>query len=320
MIYVIFLVLSCFFALNMGASSFAASMATACGSGAITRRKAQYMYIFLIVSGAVLFGQEVSKTLSKGIVPAEIVGHKEVVIILLTASLSLLTANMMHIPQSTSLSTIAAICGVGLYYQQVFTAKIYYLAICWALSILISFVIIYGLTQYIYPPRSRNFWVYERIVNHKERLSLFIVLTSAYNAFAQGSNNVANVVGPLNTIGVIGVVPGLFLLGIIFGLGAFTFKGPLITTSERIVPLGLLTATIINFITATITILASILGIPQPAVIIYTMAIFAIGSIKDGALLTVRKPIAVKTFVTWSINPLLTLLLSFALSRIFLPN
>jgi sulfate permease len=310
--------MSCFFAVNMGASSFAASFATACGSGAISRRKAQFLYVFFIVMGAVLFGKEVSLTLGKGIVPSDLISHRAVLIILTAGTISLFTANLMHIPQSTSMSTIAAICGVGMFYQEVQMGKINYLAICWILSTLVSFIIIFAATRYVYPPRKRNFWVYEKIVQHKERLQIFVILTSCYNVFSQGTNNVPNVVGPLAGAGLVDIKTGLWVLGIVFGLGCFAFGGTMVTTSEKIVPLGILTATIVNFVSGTITLVASILGIPQPAVIIYTLAVFAIGLIKNGPELTLGNPVTSKTFFTWFINPVLTLMLSYLLSRIFL--
>jgi phosphate/sulfate permease len=224
----------------------------------------------------------------------------------------------MHIPQSTSLSTVAAISGVGLYFHEIQVGKIQYLAICWILSTLVSFIMIYTFTSYVYPPRKKNLWIYEKIVHHKNRLIFFVILTSCYNVFSQGSNNVPNVVGPLLAINFIDSQKGLFILGVIFSLGAFLFSGPLKTTSERIVPLGILTATIINLVSGSITLIASFLGIPQPAVIIYTMAVFAVATIKDGPEIIMVNPLTYKTIFTWFINPIITLALSYGLSKAFL--
>ncbi len=318
MIEITIFIIAIFFSLNMGASSFAASMATACGSGAISLKWAKIAYIVLIVAGAVLFGQEVSNTLSKGIIPASLIDAKSLIIILSAAALSLFSANLMHIPQSTSLSTIAAISGVGAFYQKVSIEKIQWLSICWIVSTVVSFVLIYAVTRYVYPPRQRNFWVFEKLVNHRKRLALFVVGTSLYNVFSQGSNNVANVVGPLVAGGYIQTHAGLWIFGVIFSLGAYVFTGAMKTTSERIVPLGLLTATIINFVSGSVTLLASIYGIPQPAVIIYTMAVYAIGSIKHGPEITMANPLTQKTLFTWCINPFFTFLVAYILSKIFL--
>jgi sulfate permease len=315
---ILIFIISCFFALNMGASSFAASFSTAYGCGAVSKRKAQILYMIFIVLGAVLMGQEVSKTLGKGIVPSELLNHTAVLIILFTATLSLFVANLMHIPQSTSLSTVSAISGVGLYFQEIQIGKIQYLAICWILSTLISFVLIYLFTSYVYPPRKSNLWIYEKIVHHKKRLIFFVILTSCYNVFSQGSNNVPNVVGPLLAINFIEPQQGLLILGIVFSFGAFLFNGPLKTISTGIIPLGILTATIINLVSGTITLIASFFGIPQPAVIIYTMAVFAVATIKDGPEIIMASSLTYKTIFTWFVNPIITLVLSYGLSKAFL--
>ena len=265
-------------------------------------------------------GGAVSKTLGSGIIPKHYITTEAVLIILAAATLSLFVANMMHIPQSTSLSTLAAICGVGWHYREVALGKIQYMAVCWVIATIVSYVLIYWLARYVYPPRRINFWIYERIVHHKERLKILVILTSCYKAFAQGTNNVANAVGPLAAAGLIGTTEGLLLMGIFFGLGAFVFTGPLKTSSEKIIPLGLLTATVINLVSGTITIIASKLGLPLPTVIVYTVAIFAIGSIKDGVRLTAESPLTKKTFFTWCINPLITLIISLMMANIFLPK
>jgi len=315
---IVILLIAAFFALNMGAPSFAGSFSTAYGSKVLDRARAGMLFLVFALAGGLFFGKAVAGTLSKGIISPELLSSPAVLIILSAATLSLFTANMMHIPQSTSLSTIAAICGVGLFYHDVHWAKIQYLFVCWVGSIFVSFALVYLAARYIYPPRNRNFWVYERLVNHQQRLKWFVVLTSCYKAFAQGTNNVANAVGPLSAAGVFGVETGLWVMGLIFGLGAFTFSGPLKTSGEKIVPLGLLTATLINVVSGTVTIIASKLGVPLPTVIVYTVAIFAIGSIKDGAVTTLKKPLTKKTFFNWCINPLITFAVSYGLSLIFL--
>ncbi len=315
---IIILITGVLFALNMGAPSFAGSFSTAAGSKALSKRASQALFVIFALLGAVVLGREVAATLGKGIIPAHFIDSKSVLIILAAATLSLFVANMMHIPQSTSLSTIAAICGVGLFYNHVNWTKIQFLAICWVISTAICYFSIFFITRYVYPPRRSNFWIYERLVHHKERLKQIVTLTSCYKGFAQGTNNVANVVGPLAAAGLMGTDSGLWIMGLFFGLGSFVFSGPLKTSSEKIVPLGLLTATIINVVSGTITIIASKLGIPFPTVIAYTVAIFAIGSIKDGVGETARNPLTKRTFFTWCINPIITLMVSYIAAYIFL--
>lgn len=318
MIVVLIFLIAVFFCINMGAPSFAGSFATAAGSKAISKFKSGVLFLIFGVLGAVLLGGEVSKTLSKGIVPSQLIDLHAVLIILFAATLSLFTANMMRIPQSTSLSTLAAISGLGAHYGQVAWSKIGYMSMWWIVLTSVCFFTVFLASKYIYPPRRVNFWVYEKILNHKDRLKWLVIITSCYKAFAQGSNNVANAVGPMLAAGLVDVAWGLFMMGIVFGVGAFIFTGPLDTSSEKIVPLGLLTATVINLISGTITIVASKLGLPLPTVIVYTASIFAIGSVKDGMGLTMKNPVTTKTLFTWLINPFITFIFAFSLSTFFL--
>ena len=54
----VILAVGIFFSLNMGGSSFAASMATACGSGVLSKRKAQMLFVILIVVEVVVLRLE----------------------------------------------------------------------------------------------------------------------------------------------------------------------------------------------------------------------------------------------------------------------
>ena len=315
---IIIFIIAAFFAINMGAPSFAGSFSTAVGSGALSKKISGLLFVIFALLGALLLGKAVANTLSKGIIPQDLISTKAAFIILTAATLSLFTANMMHIPQSTSLSTLASICGVGTFFGQVDWSKIRFMSVAWIIASIICYALVHIATRYVYPPRKRNFWVYEKILNHQDRLKFFVTATSCYKGFAQGTNNVANAVGPLLAAGLIDVKLGLLIMGIFFGLGAFGFTGPMNTSSEKIVPLGLLTATIINFISGSLTILASKLGIPFPTVIVYTISIFAIGNIKDGLDKTIANPVTRKTLFTWIINPAITFGISFLLSVIFL--
>ena len=318
MIEIFIFLIAAFFCMNMGAPSFAGSFSTAAGSKALNRWQGAGLFLIFALLGAVFLGSEVSKTLGKNIVPAQFLDKPAVLLILACATISLFTANMMKVPQSTSLSTLAAICGVGFFYQHVAWGKIQYMLVWWIISIIVSFFSIYFAAKFLYPPRKSNFWIYEKVINNHKRLTWLVILTSCYKGFAQGSNNVANAVGPLVAAGLIDTTLGLLLMGVLFGAGAFIFTGPLDTSSEKIVPLGLLTATVINIISGTITIIASKLGLPLPTVIVYTVAIFAIGAVKDGFSLTIGSPVTQKTLFTWVVNPVLTFVISFFLASVFL--
>jgi len=144
-------------------------------------------------------------------------------------------------------------------------------------------------------------------------------VASCYVAFAIGSNNVGNAVGPLFGAGILGINLGLILFSPIFGIGALVLgKGTLETAGKEIVPLGLFSSTLVSFVTATLLIVASVLGIPQSLVQLNICAIFAISCLKDGHRHTLSRQLTRKTFFIWAVTPLISLVFSYL--SLFLVN
>jgi len=307
------------FALNMGGSNFAASFAAAHGGRIITKGKAQALFAVFVFLGAVTVGRPVATTLGNKIIPHDLLTFRMVIVVLVSATGSLFLANLLHVPQSTSMVTVAAIAGVGLSHRHVFGKTFFYIVPFWVLLPLAGYVLTYYLGRIVYPPRKSNFWIYERIMNHKDRLRAFVIIASCYNAFSVGTNNVANAVGPLMGAGIIGSLSGLALVAPVFGAGSVLFSSMLKTTGQKIVPLGLLTATIICLVTGTLMIIASLFGVPQSFVMIKVASLFAIGGLKNGHRVMFANPMTKKTYISWVIMPIVTLAVSFLLSSMIAP-
>lgn len=313
MIFLIIL-LAIFFAVNMGGASFAASFAAPFGSKIIERQKAALLFIVFVLLGSLLLGKKVSVTLGSEIIPAEFINSKVIIIIFFSAGVSMFISNLMKIPQSTSLVTVAAIAGVGFFYEQLNIRTLCYLIPFWILLPIASYFLTHWLTGVVYPPRKRNFWVYERIINHKNKLKTLVIVMSCYSAFAVGTNNVANVVGPLMGLSdFIALGYLLVFFALVYGSGAFIFIEPIKTAGHKIIPLGLLTASIISMVSGTLMLVASIYGVPQSFVMLQMAAIFAVSSLKDGQSSTFEKSVTKNILYTWTINPLLTFFISLGL-------
>ncbi len=315
--YGILTLLLILFALNMGGNNFAASFAAAYGGKILTRRKAQILFAIFVFLGAIFMGQPVSETLGNRIIPSQLIKFDTLLIIIISATVTLFIANLLHVPQSTSLVTVGAILGVGIYFRNIYSETFLYLMPFWIFLPVIGYGLTYLLGKVIYPPRKSNFWIYEKLVNHEERLKAFVIIASCYTAFSVGANNVANAVGPLSGVGIIGKTAGLVLIAPIFGLGSLVFQGSLKTTGEKIVPLGLLTATIILLVTGTLMVTASLLGVPQSFVMIKVAAVFAISGLKNGHKLTFTNPLTKKTYLSWIITPLIAVMISYVLLALF---
>lgn len=315
-LYAFLITLTILFAVNMGGSNFGASFAAACGSKILSQRKAQILFVICVFLGAVTIGQPVAETIGTGIIPKNLLAMDTVLIIFISVTVCLYIANLFHVPQSTSIVTVFSILGVGLYFKTIYVGTFFYLVFFWILFPVAGYGLTYFLGRMVYPPRKSNFWIYEKLVNHQKRLKIFVVLSSCYNAFSVGTNNVANAVGPLLGADLIGKNMGLALIAPIFGLGSFIFYGSLRTVSEKIVPLGLLTASIISLVTGTLMVIASLCGVPQSFVMISLASVFAISGVKNGHASTFNHPITRKMSITWMVMPLGALIISFVLTGI----
>ena len=96
-------------------------------------------------------------------------------------------------------------------------------------------------------------------------------------------------------------------------MGSVVFHEPLKTARRKIVPLGLLTASIRCLVSGILMIIASILGVPQSFVMIKVATLFAISGIKNGHKITFANPVTKKTYLTWIITPIIAVLVSYLL-------
>jgi sulfate permease len=308
-----------FFAMNMGASGVAPAFAGAYGGKLIKKKAALILFSIFVILGSVGLGKEVAVTLGKGLLPQGVLNFKVVLIIISSATVSLFLANVLKIPQSTSQVTVGAIVGTGLYFSHLNHAVLFSRILpMWIVLPLASFVLTFLLYRIIYPPAHHNFHIYQKIFANEKKLKISSLITSCYVAFAIGTNNVANAVGPLSGAGIISIAFGLLTIAPLFGVGALVLgKGTLETAGKEIVPLGPITGTLVSFITATLLIFASLLGIPQSLVQLNLASIFAISCLKNGHKVTLDHHITRKTFIVWIITPLLSVVISYILLVIF---
>ena len=309
-----------FFAFNMGASGIAPSFAPIYGGKLIKKKNALILFGLFVILGAVFLGRNVALTLGKNLVAQELISFNVALIILGSASLGLFLANILKIPQSTSQVTVGAIVGAGLYFQHLNLKALFFKILpMWVILPLLSYILTLLIYKTVYPPHHNNLHIYQKVFANQKKLRLSALIVSCYVAFAVGTNNVANAVGPLSAAGILGIGPGLFLIAPLFGVGAWVMgKGPLETAGKEIVPLGPVSSTLVSFVTASLLIFASLLGVPQSLVQLNLASIFAICCIKNGHRYTWDQHIIKTTFMVWVITPLISLGISYLSLSLFL--
>ncbi len=313
--YIFLTLLVVFFALNMGASGIAPSFASTYGGRLIKKKNALILFAIFVILGAVTLGRNVTLTLGKGLLPQEFMSFNVALVILGAATAGLFLANILRIPQSTSQVTVGAILGAGIYFNHL-NQKTFFLKILpmWIILPLLSYVLTWLIYRKIYPPDHDNLHIYQKLFANEKKLKISALVASCYVAFAIGTNNVGNAVGPLFGAGILGVNLGLVLVSPVFGVGALVLgKGTIETAGKEIVPLGLFSSTLVSFVTATLLIFASLLGIPQSLVQLNILSIFAVSCLKNGHKCTLDQRLTRKTFLIWTVTPLISLALSYLL-------
>lgn len=308
-----------FFAMNMGGSGIAPSFAAVYGGKMIRRKNAIFLFGLFVILGAVILGRNVTLTLGKGLLQQTFMTFDVVLIVLGSATLGLFLSNILKIPQSTSQVTVGALVGAGIFFKHLNINTLFIKILSmWIILPLLSYVLTLLIYKIIYPPQNDNLHIYQKIFANEKKLKLSSLVVSCYVAFAVGTNNVANAVGPLFGAGILGINLGLFLISPIFGIGAwFIGKGLLKTVGKEIVPLGLVSSTVVSFVTATLLIFASILGVPQSLVQLNLLSILAISSVKNGHKHTINHEVVKKIFTIWTISPLVSFGLAYLLLVIF---
>jgi sulfate permease len=320
-------IIAMFLAINMGGSGTSPAFAAAYGANMLRRDLIPALFGIAVFLGAILAGKKVTMTISKGILPAEMMGFTLVTIILIAISISLLIANLLRVPQSTSQSTVFALIGPAMYFGVLNKEKVLFEILpTWFITPVIAFIIVYLIGKYIYHPlKQRKIIEFEKI-NQYPFWHTIVIFTALYVAFAIGSNNVANASGPIvsmlsNSLQIAENDANFILLVIVstliiapcFGIGSSIFGAGIVeTTGKEIVDFGPLGATLISIVTASLLLMASVTkGIPTSLVQMNTAAIIALSVCKTGWQETLSRSSVKKLVTIWIIAPLISLILSF---------
>ena len=301
------------FAMNIGASGAASSMGIAYGSGILKKKLALWLCGIAVFLGAWLGGGEVVKTIGSGIVPSNTFTVAIALIVLASAALSLMLANIFGIPLSTSEVTVGSVVGAGIVYQSVYVGKLVWIALFWLLTPFAAFLIAV-LAVALLKIKPLQHWLVQKKV--RPILAVLVVFMGGFEAFSGGMNNVANAIGPLVAAGIITKSNGILGGGLAIALGAILFGQRVMETNgKKITTLRLEEGCVISGTGASIVTIASLLGIPVPLTQITTSSIIGIGFVKQG-MSVIKKDIVVKLLTVWIVSPVLSMVLSYTIIQL----
>lgn len=321
--------LAMFLAVNMGGSGTAPAFSAAYGANVLKRTLIPGLFGTMVLAGALIAGKEVSLTLGNGLLDHSFFTPLITSIILGSIGLSLLIANLIGVPQSTSQATVLSIAGAATALDGLNTRKLFYEIIpTWIILPIIAFLLMLFLAKWVFPLLRNKVFTddYSHLKEHKG-LKAVLILSSLYVAFSIGANNVANAAAPIasltaNEIGqeaIQNFLPIIILSVLIvapcFAIGS-SLLGHKVTkkTGKDIVEVSPFYATVIAMITASLLLLASITkGIPTSLVQLNGSAFIALSISKNGLKNTFSNKTVKRFFTVWGIAPIFAYVLTFVL-------
>ena len=223
-----------YMAWNIGANDLANAMGTSVGTGALTLKQVIIIAAVFEFLGAVLFGERVTTTIAKGIVPIDMISivQPNIVVLgmlaaILAAGFWVTLATFYNLPVSTSHSIVGSVLGFGLIaarngiisFSDIHWEELTRIIASWFISPVLGALLAYfvfSVIRKLFLRRAKDLPLIE-----KKFISLQLI-TACYMAFAHGSNDVANAVGPLTAalqvMGILGVEVPVWIL-VMGGLG-----------------------------------------------------------------------------------------------------
>ncbi len=323
-------IIAIFFSMNMGGSGTGPAFSAAYGANVIRKSLIPGLFGIMVFLGAILAGKSTATTIGKELLAPEMMSRNVVTIILFSVSISLLIANLVGIPQSTSQSTVMSVTAAALYFEKLNTRKLLFEIIpTWFILPVISFIISLLIGRFIYKPMRKKGLTLPRAqnANMKPVWDGLLIAMSLYVAFSIGSNNVANAAGPIASMTanqlnksvdenfILIMILSTLIVAPNFGIGSSIFGHKILeNTGKEIVLFGKFEAVIIAFVSASLLLFASLSkGIPTSLVQLNVAAIIGIGVAKLGVNHIFRKTQVRQFFLMWLISPAIAFSLSLLL-------
>ncbi|AFV24217.1 phosphate transporter [Methanolobus psychrophilus R15] len=309
-----------YMAWNIGANDLANAMGTSVGSGALSIKQVIIVAAVFEFAGAVFFGKRVTSTIAKGIVPIDSIAMIDTNLVaigmlaaILAAGFWITLATFYNLPVSTTHSIVGAVLGFGLIaayngiigFNEINWPVLFKIVVSWLVSPVLGALlayIIFSLIRYFILQKSDDPY---RIEN---KFVFLQVATACFIAFAHGSNDVANAVGPLyaalHALDMAGVAVPLWVmimggLGMVFGLATWGYR-VIETIGTKITELTPTRGFSAEFATASVVVMHSYISLPISTT--HTLVGSVIGVGLAGGLAAVDLSVIGKIVLSWIVT------------------
>jgi len=296
-------------ALNIGANNSGIAMGPAVGAGARRKFAAVGIIALFYILGALLVGPRVVRTVGFELLTAPLSPYALLVVAPTTALVVMILANILRVPISTTHAAVAALIGVALYFDVARMERVRWVLLWWGVTPLASLVITYPIARLV---AHREFGA-----RAKRVVGVLLTLSGAYVAFAVGANNAANSAGTLAAAGVLSPLAGAAVAAGAMALGAIFWGGRVIdTVAHGITPLTHVRALVVGAVSASITLAASLNGVPISLTLVVATSIMGFSLATVGAKGTVDNTNVRRILAMWTASPVVALGTTYTLAAV----
>jgi inorganic phosphate transporter, PiT family len=307
---------------SLGANDSANVFGTAVSSRMVSYRFAVILTAIFVILGAVMQGRGGIETYSKKLTKQRVVvanvkqsisGQdfkkqlmQKAIIISFAAAITVTLMTILKLPVSTSQAAVGAIIGIGIMRNDANFSQLGKVIACWVgtpVGGVLFTILFYWLFSWILRKWKPPVFVYDPL------MSLLLIVTGCYGAYALGANNVANVSGVFVGEGMLTVGEAALYGSIAIAIGALTYSKPVMSTvGKGIVKLDAFTAFVCVLSHAVTVHIFAIIGVPVSTSQAIVGAIIGIGIIKGAHTVNYRN--LGKVSCGWLVTPFISGLIS----------
>ncbi|MFA6567923.1 MAG: inorganic phosphate transporter [Victivallales bacterium] len=305
---------------GLGANDSANVFGTAVSSRMVSYRLAIWLTALFVMIGAVCDGERGISTLSHELrkdttftgpgaqdqEKADRKARRTAIVVSFSAALAVILLTVMKLPISTSQAVVGSIAGVGILQHSLNIGSLTKIIICWIgtpVGGMLFTLVFYYIFRAVIRKLNMSVFVYD------PAMSMLLIVTGCYGAYALGANNVANVSAIFVGHNMLTVKEAAVFGGITIAFGVLTYAKPvMMTVGKSIVNLDAFSAFTCVFSQALTVHIYAIIGVPVSTTQAIIGAILGIGVIKGGQTINFRKLTQVS--IGWLATPLIAALLA----------
>jgi len=258
-ILITFLIIAIIIAFGIGGND--ETFAGIYGSRILNMKQIMILAIIFAITGALILGEAVSKTVGKGILVD--LTDAIVITILISTSIWLILSSALGLPISTTHATIGAVIGLGIGLNASLDwLKILELSIWWILSPIIGYVVSFIVFKLMRAYKIKHLNGFQSLEKTEKAFTYIVLIIICITAFSRSGNDCSNAVGIVVGIGDFQINLLLLITGLSLAGGLLVLGRGVIKSVGRITELYPSTAFAAQIPTAAILFVGTALGIP----------------------------------------------------------